>query len=101
VGEDELAAALRASRWDLAAAAEQLGISRASIYLLMERYPRFRTAGDLTPEEITRCHEECAGDLGRMAERLEVSERALARRARELGLAAGADAPGKPPKRPR
>jgi DNA-binding NtrC family response regulator len=43
--------------------------------------------GSLSPAEIERCHRECAGDLDRMAERLEVSRRALGRRAKELGLA--------------
>ena len=46
-----------------------------------------RTAGDLSSDEIERCFRECAGDLDRMAERLEVSRRALGRRVKELGLA--------------
>ncbi|MDI3287811.1 sigma 54-interacting transcriptional regulator [Polyangium sp. 15x6] len=87
VTEAELREALRICRWDLAATAERLGISRASLYLLIERFPGFRTAGDLTEQEIAQCHRELGGDLARMAERLEVSERALLRRVRELGLA--------------
>jgi two-component system nitrogen regulation response regulator GlnG len=86
VTEAQLEEALRASRWDLAAAAERLGVSRASMYLLIERYPRFRVAGDLSPEEILRCHDECGGDVARMAERLQVSERALGRRLKKLDL---------------
>ncbi|MDC3955176.1 sigma 54-interacting transcriptional regulator [Polyangium jinanense] len=86
VTEAELRETLRMCRWDLAATAEKLGISRASLYLLIERFPGFRTAGDLTEQEIAQCHRELGGDLPRMAERLEVSERALLRRVRELGL---------------
>ncbi|HRI66150.1 MAG TPA: helix-turn-helix domain-containing protein [Polyangium sp.] len=86
VTEGELREALRASRWDLAAAAEKLGISRASMYLLFERFPGFRTAGDLEADEIIQCHRDLGGNRAGMAERLEVSERALARRIRELGL---------------
>lgn len=86
VTEAELAEALRASRWELAAAARRLGISRSALYVVMRRFPRIRTAGELTPEEITACHGACGGDVARMAERLEVSERALGRRVRELGL---------------
>lgn len=86
VTEAELREALRACRWDLAAAAERLGISRASMYLLNERFSWFRTAGDLTEAEIRQCHSSCNGSLAQMAERLEVSERALGRRVRELGL---------------
>jgi two-component system, NtrC family, nitrogen regulation response regulator GlnG len=86
VTEPELIAALRAHMWDLKAAADHLGIQRASIYNLIERSPNVRTAGDLSAEEIERCHRECDGDLDRMAERLEVSRRALGRRVKELGL---------------
>jgi two-component system nitrogen regulation response regulator GlnG len=86
VTEPELIAALRAHAWDLKAAADHLGIPRASIYDVIQRSPGVRTAGDLTPDEIERCHRECAGDLDRMAERLEVSRRALGRRVKELGL---------------
>ncbi|MDI1442468.1 sigma 54-interacting transcriptional regulator [Polyangium sp. 6x1] len=86
ITEAELEAALHASRWDLLAAASQLQITRASIYVLIERSKRFRTAGDLTVDEITSCHRACGGDVARMVERLEVSEKALRRRLRELGL---------------
>jgi DNA-binding NtrC family response regulator len=87
ITEAELREAMRICRWDLAATAERLGASRASMYMLIERYPGFRTAGDLTEQEIKQCHRELGGDLARMAEQLEVSERALGRRVRELGLA--------------
>lgn len=86
VTEEEFDQALRACRWELEATAQRLGISRASIYMLIKRYPRFRTAGNLTPEEITRSHRKLEGNIARMAEDLEVSERALARRVKELGL---------------
>jgi DNA-binding NtrC family response regulator len=88
LSEAELRAALRESRWDFAAAAERLKISRASIYVLIQRIPGLRTAGDLDVEEIVRAHYECDGVVERMVERLEVSERALRRRLRELGLEA-------------
>ncbi|HVK71139.1 MAG TPA: sigma-54-dependent Fis family transcriptional regulator, partial [Polyangium sp.] len=87
VTEAELREVLRTCRWDLAASAGKLGISRASMYLLIERFPGFRVAGALTAQEITQCHRELGGDLARMAEQLEVSEKALLRRVRELGLA--------------
>lgn len=86
VTEAELGEALRAARWDLAAAAQQLHISRASMYLLIERHPQFRTGGALEAEEILRAHREHGGHLGRMADALRVSERALARRLREMAI---------------
>jgi two-component system nitrogen regulation response regulator GlnG len=86
VSEAELLAALRTHRWDLQAAARVLRISRTSLYTLIEASPNVRKAGDLRPEEIARCWEECGGDLNAMVERLEVSKRALGRRLREMGL---------------
>ncbi len=86
VTEEEIAAALREAKWELAAAAAALRISRASLYVLVENNPRFRMAGALKVEEIVRTHQACGGDLQLMAERLEVSARALQRRVRELGL---------------
>ncbi|MBN1205084.1 MAG: sigma-54-dependent Fis family transcriptional regulator [Myxococcaceae bacterium] len=86
VSEEEMMAALRAHAWDLAAAAAQLGISRASLYNLVKKSSRARTAKDLSVEEIRQSYRECQGDLEAMAQRLEISVRALQRRVRELGL---------------
>ncbi|MBN1210897.1 MAG: sigma-54-dependent Fis family transcriptional regulator [Myxococcaceae bacterium] len=91
ITEPELLAALRENGWDFQAAADRLGIHRTSIYDLIERSPSLRTAGDLSVEEITRCHHECRGDLDAMVRRLEVSKKALGRRIKELGLGAGGD----------
>ena len=86
VSQDELLAVLRAHRWRLKSAAEALGISRPSLYVLIEHCPAIRKAGDLKVEEIVLCHRECGGDLDLMVERLMVSRDALHRRIRELGL---------------
>jgi two-component system, NtrC family, nitrogen regulation response regulator GlnG len=88
VSEQELFSALETNRWDLRATAERLGISRPSLYDLIDKSPRLRTAGDLSAAEIARSFRECGGDLDEMVRRLQVSRRALARRVRELGLAA-------------
>jgi two-component system nitrogen regulation response regulator GlnG len=89
VGEQELLAALRASSWDIKAAADRLGITRPSLYELIDKSPNIRTAGDVSTEELTRCFHECQGDLDAMVRRLEVSKRALQRRLRDLGLEPG------------
>ena len=86
VSQDELLAVLRAHRWRLKSTAEELGISRPSLYVLIERCPAIRKAGDLKVEEIVLCHRECGGALDLMVERLMVSRDALHRRLRELGL---------------
>ncbi|HEY8206194.1 MAG TPA: sigma 54-interacting transcriptional regulator [Myxococcaceae bacterium] len=89
VSEAELRAALAAEEWDLKAAADRLGVPRSSMYDIIARYPRIRTAGAISAEEIARAHQECGGDLDEMARRLEVSKRALRRRVKELGLSVG------------
>ncbi|MCY0996888.1 sigma-54 dependent transcriptional regulator [Myxococcus sp. MISCRS1] len=86
VSERELLEALRECSWDLKGTAERLGITRASLYNLVDRSPHIRTVKDVSAEEISRCFHECAGDLDAMVRRLEVSRRALQRRVRELGL---------------
>lgn len=45
-----------------------------------------RTAGDLSAEEIARTYRAHSGDVARAADALEVSEFALRRRIRELGI---------------
>ncbi|MCP3964378.1 MAG: sigma-54-dependent Fis family transcriptional regulator [bacterium] len=86
VSEEELVAALRAQRWNLKATAEALGISRTSLYALLERSPSVRAAADVPPEEIRRAWERHDGELGSMVEELEISERALRQRLKDLGL---------------
>jgi two-component system nitrogen regulation response regulator GlnG len=87
VAEAELIDALRASAWDLKAAADRLRIPRPSIYDLIDRNPNIRIAGDLSPEEIEQAFHTCGGDIDAMVPLLQVSKRALTRRLRELGLA--------------
>ncbi|HEY0476138.1 MAG TPA: sigma 54-interacting transcriptional regulator [Kofleriaceae bacterium] len=87
VTEAQLIDALRACSWDRKAAADRLRIPRPSIYDLIDRYPNIRTVGDLDADEITRCFQDCAGDLDAMVAQLQVSRHALVRRLRDLGLA--------------
>jgi DNA-binding NtrC family response regulator len=86
VTERETLEALRAARWEVKTAAARLGISRPSLYLLMEKFQSIRKAGDLSRTEILECHQACAGDLDAMASRLEVSARGLQQRMRQLGI---------------
>jgi two-component system nitrogen regulation response regulator GlnG len=86
VGEEEMLAALRGHRWRLGPAAEQLGISRPSLYAKIEKSDKLRKAVDLSRQEIEACFARCGGDLDGMAERLEVSKRGLQLRMTQLGL---------------
>jgi len=86
ISEEELIAALRAHRWRLQAAADQLGLSRPSLYAKIDRSPNIRKAADLSRQEIEACYAQWGGDLDAMAEALEVSKRGLQLRMGQLGL---------------
>jgi two-component system nitrogen regulation response regulator GlnG len=88
IGDDALIAALRTHQFRIAATARALGISKNSLYQLMEECPRVRKAGDLEPPEIERALAEAAGDLEQAAASLEVSERGLKLRMTQLGMSA-------------
>jgi two-component system nitrogen regulation response regulator GlnG len=86
VGEEEMLAALRAHRWRPQPAAEQLGVSRPSLYAKMEKSAKIRKAADLSRQEIEACFAQSGGDLDAMVEKLEVSKRGLQIRMTQLGL---------------
>ncbi|MDX1997101.1 MAG: sigma 54-interacting transcriptional regulator [Thermoanaerobaculia bacterium] len=86
VGEDELLAALADYGGDLQRTADALGIRRASLYNLIRRSGRARTAADLEAAEILAGHARHGGDLDRLAAELGVSRRGLRRRMSQLDL---------------
>ncbi len=86
VGDEELIVTLRRNRWNIKPTAEQLGVSRSSLYDLIEQCPRIRKASDLGREEIEACLERCGQHPSTMAEELEVSKQGLKIRMKELGL---------------
>jgi two-component system, NtrC family, nitrogen regulation response regulator GlnG len=86
VGEDELVAALAAHGGDLQRTADALGIRRSSLYNLIRRCGRVRTAADLNAAEILASHARLGGDLDRVAAELGVSRRGLRRRMSQLDL---------------
>lgn len=77
-------ATLRAHQFRLQATATALGVSRASLYVLIDTCPRVRKASDLGRDEIEDAHRRCGGRHGAMAERLEVSKQGLKMRLKEL-----------------
>ncbi len=84
--DEDLVAAMRANRWRVGATAKWLGISRNTLYALVESSPNIRLAKDLTKEEIMSCKDACAGDFEAMIEILQVSTRALKLRMRQLEI---------------
>jgi two-component system nitrogen regulation response regulator GlnG len=88
VSDDELLAALRSNAWRIQRAAQELGISRGSLYDRIDKSNKIRKAADLSRREIEECTVECGGELDAMVERLEVSKRGLQRRMTQLGMGA-------------
>jgi two-component system, NtrC family, nitrogen regulation response regulator GlnG len=86
ISDDELLAALRDAGWRAASAAERLGVSRSTLYVLIDKCPRIRKAKSIPEDELRRIRDEHGGDLDAMAAVLEVSRRALQIRLSELGL---------------
>ncbi len=86
VSDDELVSALRVNRWEPVATADQLGISRAALYLLIDACPHTRKASDLERPEIEQALLQSRGRLGEAALQLEVSEEGLKRRMKKLDL---------------
>ncbi|MCB1033684.1 MAG: sigma 54-interacting transcriptional regulator, partial [Acidobacteria bacterium] len=83
---EELEEALRAHRFEPAASARELGISRPSLYNLVRRHPSLRLSEDLGADEIRDALRRAEGDALAAARLLEVSLRGLRRRIKRLGL---------------
>jgi two-component system, NtrC family, nitrogen regulation response regulator GlnG len=86
VGEEELVARLAEHDWNLAAAAEALGLSRPSLYTLIDDCPRLRKATEIAAEEIAATLDRCGGDLTAAARGLRVSKQGLKRQIRRLRI---------------
>jgi two-component system nitrogen regulation response regulator GlnG len=85
ISDDDLLAALRANGWRAVGAAGQLGVSRSTLYNLIDKSKRIRKAKDIPEAELKRVFDSCSGELDAAAAELEVSRRALKLRIAELG----------------
>jgi len=86
VEEEEMLSTLRECRWNVKQAADILGISRPSLYALIDACPKVRKASELSRDEIVECLEKCASNLDAMVDELMVSKRGLKMRMKELGI---------------
>ncbi len=77
---------LRSNRWSIAEAARRLGVSRTTVYSMLERSKILRAPKDIPEEELRQAWEDSDGDVSAAVARLEVSPRALKIRLREIGL---------------
>lgn len=86
LSDDDLVEAMEKSQWQILAASKALGISRPTVYKLLEAHPRIRFPANISEEEIRAAWEACEGDLQRCASRLMTPAEALRRHAALLGL---------------
>jgi two-component system nitrogen regulation response regulator GlnG len=82
----EVLEAMESNGWQISGAAQQLGISRPSLYKLIEAHPAIRPAALIPAEEISGALRAHAGDLASCASQLKTPSEALRRHLRVLGL---------------
>ncbi len=86
LSETEVLAAMEENDWTIQAAAQQLGISRPSMYKLLEAHSQIRRVEQIGIEEIRQSLADSAGDVERCAALLKTPTEALRRHLRGLGL---------------
>jgi two-component system nitrogen regulation response regulator GlnG len=84
--EEEILAALHNNGWRIQGAAGELGISRPSMYKLIEAHPAIRRPEDIGAEELSENLEKSGGDVERCASLLLTPLEALRRHLRTIGL---------------
>jgi DNA-binding NtrC family response regulator len=82
--EAEILAAMEKSDWYIQGAAQALGISRPSMYKLLETHPQIRNLDRISQEEIRLAMVDCGGDVERCASRLKTPAEPLKRHLRLL-----------------
>jgi DNA-binding NtrC family response regulator len=86
LNDEDILAALDKHGWGIAAAAQELGISRPSMYKLIEACELVRQPDAIASEEVLAAFERSAGNLETCASLLRTPGEALRRRLRALGL---------------
>lgn len=86
LSEQDVLAALDKHGWVIAVAAQELGISRPSMYKLIETCGLVRQVETIPPEELRAAFERSGGNLDVCAAALRTPGEALRRRLRALGL---------------
>lgn len=86
VSEDELLEALEVHRWRVKPSAAALGVSRATLYRLIDGSERLRKAAEIDRQEIEEALARSSGDLAAAARSLQVSPEGLRIRMTALGV---------------
>lgn len=83
---EEVLQAMQRHQWNILAAAQALGISRPSLYKLLDAHPDIRRAEHIGQAEIAQALAHCAGNLEACAAYLKTPSESLRRQARHLHL---------------
>lgn len=89
IGNDDLLQAMEDNAWQISGAAQQLGVSRPSLYKLIEAHPAIRSALAIPAQEIGDAWQASGHDLAACAAQLKTPSEALRRHLRALGLDQG------------
>ncbi|PQO98098.1 sigma-54-dependent Fis family transcriptional regulator [Massilia phosphatilytica] len=84
ITDAEVLQAMAGNDWNIQAAARTLGISRPTMYKLLDGHREIRWAERIPAEEIERALGACAGDIGRCAVLLKTPTESLRREVRRL-----------------
>ena len=87
IDEEQFEGALRASVYEVADVARQLGATRQAVYRRMAESPRHRLAGQVPLEELEQALNLHGGNAHAAALELRVSPSGLRSRLRDSGLA--------------
>ncbi len=91
ISHDAVLNAMRNQRWEILAAAQELGVSRPSMYKLLEQHPQIRRAQDIPVTEIQSALQASQQQIDRCAEILQTPAEALRRYLMLSGLYDGAN----------
>lgn len=86
LSEDDVIKAMEKNFWTIQYAAQDLGISRPSMYKLLEANTQIRRAEQITLEELSKAIADCKGEVEPCASMLKTPSEALRRHLRGLGL---------------
>jgi DNA-binding NtrC family response regulator len=86
LSEQDVLAAMDKHAWCIQDAANELGISRPSMYKLLEAHPQIRNVVHIPYDELMRAYEQSGGDLARCAALLRTPSDSLRRHLRVLGI---------------